>query len=46
LLAYSLVFSIMLVKFSFLIYGKEEQNGALRGAFGGGRFGSVRHRRQ
>ena len=25
-----------------LIYEKEERNGSLRGAFGGGRFGSVR----
>ena len=32
----------MLIKCSFLIYEKEERNGALRGAFGGGRFGRVR----
>jgi hypothetical protein len=32
----------MLIKCSFLIYEKEERNGSLRGAFGGGRFGSVR----
>jgi hypothetical protein len=37
LLAYSLVISIILIKCSFLIYEKEERNGSLRGAFGGGR---------
>jgi hypothetical protein len=42
LLTYSLVISIILVKCSFLIYEKEEQNRSLRGAFGGGRFGRVR----
>ena len=32
----------MLIKCSFLIYAKEEQNGFLRGAFGGRHFGRVR----